>query len=236
MSDTPRALQKRIRAAANPRDAVFLQRFFRTGPGEYGEGDRFLGIRVPTTRQLIREYRGPGMPAVRLLLKSAFHEERLLALLLLVRIYERAEPGEQERLYRFYLANTRRINNWDLVDCSAPQIVGSHLEHRSRRDLTRLARSKLLWERRIAVVATQWLIRAGDFEPTLMLAERLLTDRHDLMHKAIGWMLREVGKRDRAVLRGFLDRHAARMPRTMLRYSLEHFPPRVRQRYMRAKS
>jgi 3-methyladenine DNA glycosylase AlkD len=236
MSDTPRELQRRIRAAANPRDAVFLQRFFRTGPGEYGEGDRFLGIRVPTTRRLIREYRGPGMPAVRLLLNSQFHEERLLALLLLVRTYERAEPAERERIYRFYLANTRRINNWDLVDSSAPQIVGSHLERRSRRDLSRLARSKNLWERRIAVVATQWLIRAGDFEPTLTLAERLLTDPHDLMHKAIGWMLREVGKRDRDVLRGFLDRHAGRMPRTMLRYSLEHFAPRTRRQYMRVRA
>lgn len=235
MSDTPRELRKRIRAAANPRDAVFLQRFFRTGPGEYGEGDRFLGIRVPATRQLIREYRGPSMPAVRLLLKSPYHEERLLALLLLVRIYQRAEPAERERVYRFYLAHTRHINNWDLVDCSAPPIVGRHLERRSRRDLSRLARSKDLWERRIAVVATQWLIRAGDFGPTLMLAGRLLDDRHDLMHKAIGWMLREVGKRDRSVLRGFLDRHAARMPRTMLRYSIEHFPPRLRRQYMNAK-
>jgi 3-methyladenine DNA glycosylase AlkD len=176
------------------------------------------------------------MPAVRLLLKSPFHEERLLALLLLVRTYERAKRAERERIYRFYLANTRRINNWDLVDSSAPQIVGSHLERRSRRDLSRLARSKNLWERRIAVVATQWLIRAGDFEPTLTLAERLLTDPHDLMHKAIGWMLREVGKRDRDVLRGFLDRHAGRMPRTMLRYSLEHFAPRTRRQYMRVRA
>jgi len=237
MTTDPRALQKRIRALSNSRDARFLQRFFKTGPGEYGEGDRFLGIRVPVTRRLIREYQGPAIPAARLLLKSPYHEERLLALLLLVRAYPRATPEAQAEIYRFYLASTPYINNWDMVDCSAPQIVGRHLlKQRDRRVLNRLARSRNLWERRIAVLATQYFIRSGEFEPTLGLAERLLNDSHDLMHKAIGWMLREVGNRDRAVLVGFLDRHAARMPRTMLRYAIEKLPPRLRHRYMKAKS
>lgn len=230
----PRALQKRIRGLANPADARFLQRFFKTGPGEYGEGDRFLGIRVPATRQLIREYRGPALPAARLLLKSRYHEERLLALLLLVRAYARAAPAEQGAIYRFYLANTRHINNWDMVDCSAPQIVGLHLMERDRRVLNRLARSRNVWERRIAVLATQSFIRSGEYGPTLDLAERLLHDRHDLMHKAVGWMLREVGNRDRSVLERFLDRYAGKMPRTMLRYAIEKLPPRLRQRYMKA--
>jgi len=236
MTTDPRALQKRIRALSNPRDAGFLQRFFKTGPGEYGEGDRFLGIRVPVTRRLIREYQGPAIPAARLLLTSRYHEERLLALLLLVRAYPRATPEAQAEIYRFYLANTRYINNWDMVDCSAPQIVGRHLLKRDRRVLNRLARSRNVWERRIAVLATQYFIRSGEFKPTLELAERLLNDSHDLMHKAIGWMLREVGHRDRAVLESFLDRHAARMPRTMLRYSIEKLPPRPRSRYMKARS
>lgn len=230
----PKALQKRIRALANTRDSIFLQRFFKTGPGEYGEGDRFLGIRVPTTRQLVREYRGPAIPAARLLLKSPYHEERLLALLLLVRAYGRATPEEQGEIYRFYLAHTRYINNWDMVDCSAPQIVGAHLLTRDRRVLNRLARSRNVWERRIAVLATQSFIRSGEYAPTLELATRLLHDSHDLMHKAVGWMLREVGNRDQSVLEGFLDRYAGEMPRTMLRYAIEKLPPRLRQHFMNA--
>lgn len=235
MTTDPRALQKEVRALANPADARFLQRFFKTGPGGYGEGDRFLGIRVPRTRRLVREYQGPAIPAARLLIKSPFHEERLLSVLLLVRAYVRATPGVQSEIYRFYLSHTRYINNWDLVDSSAPHIVGLHLLKRDRRVLSRLARSRNLWERRIAVLATQSFIRAGEFTPTLDLAERLLDDPHDLMHKAIGWMLREVGDRDRPALEEFLDRHAESMPRTMLRYAIEKLPPRVRQHYVKPR-
>ena len=231
----PRTLQRRIRSLRNPEDARFLQRFFKTGPGEYGEGDRFLGIRVPTMRQLVRDYRGAAIPAARLLLKSPFHEERLVGLLLLVRAYGRATPEAKTQIYRFYLANTKRVNNWDMVDCSAPQIIGVHLLERNRRVINRLARSRNLWERRIAVLATQTFIRNGEYDVTLDLARQLLRDPHDLMHKAVGWMLREVGNRDRAVLERFLDRHAARMPRTMLRYSLEKFPVALRRRYMKAE-
>ncbi|HEV8123934.1 MAG TPA: DNA alkylation repair protein [Gemmatimonadales bacterium] len=235
MTTDPRALQKQVRALANPADARFLQRFFKTGPGEYGEGDRFLGIRVPVTRRLVREYQGPAIPAARQLIKSPFHEERLLAVLLLVRAYDRATPTTQVEIYRLYLSNTPYINNWDIVDSSAPHIVGRHLLKRDRRVLNRLARSRNLWERRIAVLATQSFIRAGEFTPTLHLAERLLDDRHDLMHKAIGWMLREVGDRDRSALEEFLGRYAESMPRTMLRYAIEKLPPRVRRRYMKPR-
>src|SRR6185295_15962297 len=153
MASDPRALQRQVRALANPADARFLQRFFKTGPGEYGEGDRFLGVRVPTTRRLIREYQGLALPAARLLIKSPFHEERLLAALLLVRAYARAAPRARVEIYRLYLSSTRYINNWDIVDSSAPQIVGLHLLKRDRRVLNRLARSRNLWERRIAVLA-----------------------------------------------------------------------------------
>jgi 3-methyladenine DNA glycosylase AlkD len=235
MTTDPRALQKQVRALANPADARFLQRFFKTGPGEYGEGDRFLGIRVPVTRRLVREYQGPAIPAARQLIKSPFHEERLLAVLLLVRAYDRATPTTQVEIYRLYLSNAPYINNWDIVDSSAPHIVGRHLLKRDRRVLNRLARSRNLWERRIAVLATQSFIRAGEFTPTLHLAERLLDDRHDLMHKAIGWMLREVGDRDRSALEEFLGRYAESMPRTMLRYAIEKLPPRVRRRYMKPR-
>ncbi len=236
MTIDPRALQKQFRALANPADARFLQRFFKTGSGEYGEGDRFLGIRVPITRQFTREYQGPVIPAARLLLRSPYHEERLLALLLLVRAYDRAASDGQSEIYRFYLANTRYVNNWDMVDSSAPRIVGSHLLKRNRRVLNKLGGSGNVWERRIAVLATQTFIHSGEFKPTLELAERLLHDPHGLMHKAIGWMLREVGDRDRSILEGFLVRHAATMPRSMLRYAIEKLPLRLRRRYMGARN
>lgn len=226
-------IQARLKTLADPRDARTLQWFFKTGPGEYGEGDVFLGIRVPKLRKLVREAWTAEEDVVRGLLESPVHEQRLLALLILVRQFEKGAARDRGRIYRFYLASTRRINNWDLVDLSAPNIAGEFLVERSRRPLYRLVRSRLLWERRIALLATFAFIRRGDFADTLALAECLLGDREDLIHKAAGWMLREVGKRDEAVLEGFLDRHAAAMPRTMLRYAIERFPGAKRQRYMR---
>jgi 3-methyladenine DNA glycosylase AlkD len=226
------AVRRRLREVANPEGAVFLQRFFKTGPGQYGEGDHFLGIRVPMTRKLAREFADLPLGDVEKLLHDRWHEARLLALVLLVSQYARGGAAEKERIFRLYLANTDRINNWDLVDMSAAGIVGAHLETRDRAPLDRLARSNSLWERRIAIVATYWFIRRGEFDDTLRIATTLLGDSHDLIHKAVGWMLREVGKRDERVLETFLDEHARQMPRTALRYSIERMSPAKRTRYM----
>ena len=229
---TPAQIRRRLRALANPRQAAILQRFFKTGPGEYGEGDIFLGIKVPVLRKLSREFEGVGAGGAARLLRSRRHEERLLALLILVRRYERGGVDEKQRLYALYLKHTRHINNWDLVDLSAPNIVGAHLEHRARRVLYRLARSTRLWERRIAILATFHFIRRREFADTLAIAARLLDDEQDLIHKAVGWMLREVGKRDQAAEEAFLRQHYRRMPRTMLRYAIERFPDPLRRRYL----
>jgi 3-methyladenine DNA glycosylase AlkD len=221
-------------ALRDPEQARVAQRFFKTAPGEYGAGDRFLGIRVPVLRRLAREHQGLSLDQATGLLQSPWHEERLLALLILVRQYSRGTPAQREAIYRRYLAHTDRINNWDLVDCSAEYIVGPHLLERDRAPLGRLATSRDVWERRIAVLATFHYLKRGDFGETFRIAHLLLDDRHDLIHKAVGWMLREIGKRDRAVLERFLSRHAARMPRTMLRYAIEHFAPALRRRYLRS--
>jgi 3-methyladenine DNA glycosylase AlkD len=225
----------RLTELGDPGHARFVQGYFRTGPGEYGEGDRFLGIRVPTLRRLAREHRGLPLADAAELLRSPWHEARLLALLILADGYGRADEAGREAIYRLYLENTRLINNWDLVDSSAPQVVGAHLEGRDQAPLEALARSELLWERRIAIIATQHFIRKGDFATTLRIAEILVHDPHDLIHKAVGWMLREVGNRDRAAEEQFLRRHCRTMPRTMLRYAIERFPPELRERYMRAE-
>ena len=219
---------------ADDEHAALLQRFFKTAPGQYGEGDRFLGLRVPQVRKVAREFRALPLTEVAALLQSEWHEVRLLALIILVGQYRSGDAKAREGIYRLYLANTKRINNWDLVDASAPYIVGAYLETRSRAPLRRLARSRSLWERRIAILATFHFIQNGDFADTLSIVTMLLGDRHDLIHKAAGWALREVGKRDRAVLRAFLDEHAHEMPRTMLRYAIEHFDPRLRAKYLGA--
>jgi 3-methyladenine DNA glycosylase AlkD len=229
-------LRAKLHAAATPEGAAGAARYFKTGAGQYGEGDKFLGLTAPFLRQLARGAEALKPADLRKLLTSEWHEERTLALLILVRQFERGDEATRERIYDLYLRHTRHINNWDLVDCSAPQIVGGHLAGRSRKPLRQLAKSSSLWERRIAIVATWFLIRRGEFDDTVAVAEMLLDDREDLIHKATGWMLREVGKRDRAVLERFLDRNAARMPRTALRYALEKFPDATRRRYMTARS
>jgi len=229
------AARRSLVAAGNASDAQFLQGFFKTGLGQYGEGDRFLGIRVPATRALAREYRDLALKDVEALLHDKWHEARLLALVLLGDAYERGTRAEQIAIYRLYLRNTNWVNNWDLVDSSASQIIGAHLATRSRAQLYKLARSKNMWERRIAIVATFAFIRTGEFEDSLQLAAMLLNDSHDLIHKAVGWVLREVGKKDIASLTTFLEAHAAAMPRTMLRYSLERLSPEQRRRFMGAK-
>ncbi len=228
-------IREKLQAMADPRQAANLQRYFKTGPGEYGEGDRFLGLRVPQVRKLAKEFSAISLKDIQQLLRSAIHEERLLALLLMVQRFQRCGENEREKLYRLYLASTRYINNWDLVDVSAGQIVGGWLFDKSRKPLYQLARSDSLWERRIAIMATSHFIKRGEFAESLQLSERLLQDEHDLIHKAVGWMLREVGKCDREIEEAFLREHYRQMPRTMLRYAIERFPETIRQDYLKGR-
>ncbi len=226
-------LRSRLQTLASPAAAKVAQGFFKTAPGEYGAGDTFIGIRVPVLRTLAKEFRALPLPEVSALLHSPIHEERLLALMILVDGYARADAAGRAKIYALYLEHLDRVNNWDLVDTSAPYIVGPHLAERSREILFRLARAKNLWHRRVAMLATFHFIRQNDFADALRLAELLRDDEHDLMHKAVGWMLREIGKRDAPVLKKFLQQHAARMPRTMLRYAIEKLSEGERQRYLR---
>lgn len=235
VSPAVEAIERELAELADPEIAAFLGRFFKTGPGEYGEGDRFLGIRVPALRRLARKYQSLSLPDCRSLLTSPFHEARLLALLILVRAYDRSDEEKREEIYRLYLDHLPYVNNWDLVDSSAEHIVGRHLRTRDRSILRELARSSSVWERRIAIMATFHYVKAGSFDETLRIAEILLMDPHDLIHKAVGWMLREVGKRDRAVAEAFLRPRYRRMPRTMLRYAIEKYPEPLRQRYLRGE-
>jgi 3-methyladenine DNA glycosylase AlkD len=226
-------IRQRLRACAEPDRVPVLRGFFKTGPGEYGEGDVFIGVRVPALRDVCRNCRGAGLREIRALLRSPVHEERLLALLLLVDTFQRADDARRLRVYKFYLSHTAFINNWDLVDSSAEPIVGAWLFERQRTPLKKLAKSQSVWERRIAIIATYYFIKRGQFRDTLQLADILLQDPHDLIHKAVGWMLREVGNRDPSVERRFLKARAHRMPRTMLRYAIENFPPAERLTYLR---
>jgi len=220
-----RSVASALAAVANRDDARNLARFFKTGKGEYGAGDKFIGVRVPATRAIARGFLELSPGDLNDLLDSEFHEHRFAALVILVAQYKRADAAEQERIKDFYLAAMRRgrINNWDLVDASAEYILGEYLYDKPRDLLERLARSGIVWERRIAVLSTFAFIKHGDASTTLLLAERMLGEQHDLIQKAVGWMLREVGKRvDRDLLVGFLRAHAAEMPRVMLGYATEH--------------
>ena len=218
-------LRRDLRSVADPAHAEIAQRYFK-------EPERFLGIRVPALRKVVRQHVDLPLRDVETLLASSWHEERLAALLILVHRY-RHDP---DTVYALYLRNTAHIDNWDLVDCSAPHIVGAHLFTRDRALLYSLAHSPSVWERRIAILATQHFIRRGEFADTLALARILVHDPHDLIHKAVGWMLREVANRDRAAAEAFLEEHAAHMPRTMLRYAIEKFPAGLRGRYMKARA
>ena len=228
-------VRKELKSMAEPEKAAILQRFFKTGPSQYGEGDIFIGVMVPQSRQVAKKFNQLPLGEVRTLLYSRVHEERLVALLILAWRYSSASSSrEKEQIVKFYLDHIKRVNNWDLVDLSAPNILGAHLVDRDgrRRLLYRLAGSENVWERRIAIVTTHHFIRNGDFSDTLKIAEMLLQDRHDLIHKAVGWMLREVGKRDAAAEKEFLEKHCSVMPRTMLRYAIERLSERKRRRYM----
>jgi 3-methyladenine DNA glycosylase AlkD len=223
-------LRKEMGKLADPARAKVMQGFFKTGPGQYGEGDVFAGLAVPQSRKLAKKYSGLPLADVKKLLQSKVHEERLVALLILAGRYK----GDPEKTVQFYLDNLKRVNNWDLVDLTAPAILGAYLLDGDRSVLYKLAKSDVLWERRVAIIATLAFIRKGQYADTLKIAEMLLCDRHDLMHKAVGWMLREVGKRDLAAEEAFLQKHRRDMPRTALRYAIERFPEQKRRAYMEA--
>lgn len=225
-------LRRDLRAAAEPDRVPELERYFQAFPGGYGEGDKFLGVRVSAARAVARRHAALPLDATADLLHSPVHEERLVALFILARRADRGDEDERRAVLELYLANTAHINNWDLVDASAPAVVGGWILDHDEELLDTLAGSDDLWERRIAIIATLRLIRAGELDATFRLTERLLADRHDLIHKACGWMLREAGKRDEPRLVAFVERHLAEMPRTMLRYAIERLPAEERSRLM----
>jgi 3-methyladenine DNA glycosylase AlkD len=232
---TPREVRECLRTLGSPEGAAAAQRFFKTGPGQYAEGDVFLGLRAADMHRLAKVYSNLPVKALRTLLCSRIHEERMLVLLILVRRVVRADEATKRRVYELYLDHTQYINNWDLVDASAREIIGGYLIDKARAPLDRLAVSESLWERRISIVATHYFIRQHDFADALRIAERLLHDREDLIHKAVGWMLREVGKKSQPTLESFLRRHIEQMPRTTLRYAIERFPEEVRRSYLLSK-
>ncbi|MBI4210981.1 MAG: DNA alkylation repair protein [Candidatus Diapherotrites archaeon] len=228
-------LKEELQAAANPTKAKVLQGFFRTGKGEYGEGDIFLGLTVPQTRAIAKRFTHLGLPEIKKSLESGFHEERLCALLVLVHKFGKADEAEKEKIFDFYLANARRVNNWDMVDLTADKIVGEHLlaNPSKKKILPLLAASENLWERRIAIISTFALIKKGKAEDTFKISQLLLRDSHDLIHKAVGWMLREVGKRvSEEEEEKFLAPRYKKMPRTMLRYAIERFQEKKRKAYL----
>ncbi|GHT25383.1 DNA alkylation repair protein [Bacteroidia bacterium] len=219
---------------ANPEKAQFLQRFFKTGKGQYGEGDVLLGIVVPLIRDIVKKSPTLPLAEIRILLDSEYHEARLAGFLLLDKQFKKAKAAEQKEIFDFYLQNARKANNWDLVDVTCRDVIGVYLlDKDDRSTLYRLADSDNLWEQRIAIVSTWTFIKNHQFDDTLAIAEKLLAHKHDLMHKAVGWMLREVGKKDRETLVEFLEQHRQQMPRTALRYAIEHFSPDEKAYFMK---
>lgn len=226
-------LKNELKKLANQRQAEILRRFFKTGKGQYGAGDIFLGIKVPAQRSLAKKYADLSLAEIQELLNSKIHEQRLVALLILLKRYSQADSGNKKKLAEFYLKNTANINNWDLVDLSCHYILGDYLLNKPRIILYKLVKSKNLWERRIAIISTFAFIRNKEFGDTLKISEILLNDQHDLIHKAVGWMLREVGKKDNLALENFLQKHYKSMPRTTLRYAIEKFGQAKREFYLK---
>ncbi len=228
-------IKRELRALGSPERAEKAKRFFKTDPGDYAEGDVFLGLKVGEMRLIAKSYAMAKLADIVELLTSKMHEDRQTALLLLATLFKKSAPAGQKEIFDFYLHHARFVNNWDLVDCSAEIIVGTYLLDKPKKILRQLAASSVLWERRIAIVATLAFIKNGDFKPTLALSRQLFHDPEDLMHKAVGWMLREVGKRDKHLLRTFLGQFGSYMSRTTLRYAIEHFSPLERRRYLSLK-
>jgi 3-methyladenine DNA glycosylase AlkD len=228
-------LRNDLKNNADLKQAAILQRFFKTGKGEYGEGDQFYGIKVPVLRKISSAYKNLSLSDLQELLKSPIHEERLAALFILVNQYEKGDDKTRENIFKFYLKNTKNINNWDLIDLSAPKIVGVHLLKKDKKILFEFARSTDIWEKRIAILSTYTFIRNLQFDTTFQIAELLLNDEHDLIHKGVGWMLREVGNKDMQAEEKFLKKYYKQMPRTMLRYAIEKFPEKKRRDYLKGK-
>jgi 3-methyladenine DNA glycosylase AlkD len=221
-----------VKQLADPEKAKLYGRFFKTAPGQYGAGDKFLGLNVPSQHLISKKYNRLSLSHIHELLASVYHEHRVIGLMILLLQFTKATPKDRKTFFDFYLAHTVKVNNWDLVDISAPTLVGDYLQDRDKAVLYRLAISNTVWERRIAIISTLTFIRHGQYMDTLEISKMLLADRHDLIHKAVGWMLREVGKRDLSALTTFLDHHFSRMPRTSLRYAIEKFPPSLRAHYL----
>ena len=234
-------LEKTLKKESNKKQSKILQRFFKTGPGEYGEGDIFLSIKVPIQRQISKQFENLNLKQLQILLNSKIHEKRLIALFILIKQYQKAEKLKnnkiKQEIFNFYLKNTKKVNNWDLVDLSAPNIIGKYLFHNKnktpRKILYKLVKSQNLWQRRISILATFEFIKNHEFKDSLKIAKLLLNDKHDLIHKAVGWMLREIGKKNIKILENFLKTKYKTMPRTMLRYSIEKFPEKQRQKYLK---
>ena len=227
-------LRQAISKYSNPEKGKFLQRFFKTGKGEYAEGDIFAGINVPTSRKIARQFKSLNFAELSKVIKSKIHEERLIALFILVDKMKKSDEKEREKIYKFYLRNIKYVNNWDLVDLSADKIIGEYLFNKKRELLFDLVKGNL-WERRIAVLSSFNFIKKNDYKTTLKICKLLLNDKEDLIHKATGWMLREIGKRDLKTEEGFLNLYYKKMPRTMLRYAIEKFPERKRKSYLLGK-
>ncbi len=228
------SVKRELRKYSNKKKAKDLQRFFKTGPGEYAQGDIFLGVMVPYIRKVSCQFPDLSFKEIARLLRSPFHEERLLALLMFVTKFNKGSDREKRDIYKLYLENTRYINNWDLVDLTAPNIVGRHLFDKNKKPLYVLAKSKSLWERRIAILSTFYFLRQHRFDDSLKIAEILVNDKEDLIHKAVGWMLREVGKRNLILEEKFVWKHRKKMPRTMLRYAIEKFSEAKRKTYLKS--
>lgn len=224
-----------LKKSSDPKNAEKCLRFFKTGKGEYGEGDKFIGVIVPEQRKIAKKYIDTPLKDLQELLNSEIHEYRQISLMILVYKFQNKKTTEEEKekIYKLYLKNTKNINNWDLVDISAHHIVGKYLLDKDREILYKLAKSKNLWEKRIAIISTFAFIRTNEFEDTLKISEMLLNDNHDLMHKAVGWMLREVGNRNLKTEEDFLRKYYKKMPRTMLRYAIEKFEETKRQKYLK---
>ncbi len=225
-------IEQELKKKANKEKAVILAKFFKTGKGEYGEGDIFLGITVPQQRKIAKKHANLTLKEISKLLKSKIHEFRLTALLILIEKYKKTSEKKKKLIYWFYLKHLKFINNWDLVDLSCPQIIGSYLQGKNKKQLYKLANSSNLWQKRIAIISTHTFIRNGNFADALKISELLLNDEHDLIHKAVGWMLREIGKRDQKTEEKFLEKHCKKMPRTMLRYAIEKFGEKKKKVYM----
>jgi len=230
-------IKNEINKSANPEKAKDLMRFFKTSEGKYGEGDIFLGIKVPLQRKIAKKYFKLDLEEIQGLLRSKIHEHRMIGLFILINKYSKSNKDEKRDIFDFYLKNTKNINNWDLVDLTAPKIVGHFIEEHGGniKILYKLAKSDDLWEKRIAIISTAFFIRKGKFKDTLKIVKILLEDEHDLIHKAMGWMLREVGKRNQKILEDFLEKNIKKIPRITLRYAIEKFPKKKRKRYLRGE-